>query len=191
MLHCHLRDVWDCAGRFWHDFTVLLQQSHDADTNTFHILQMRKLAPPHLCFGRSWLFPEASYPSLAQPWQLTRSDLARVRAVELNTWACNLVINRNLMRLMRCAVRAPLRFPDFPVLAVAASSPSGCVGISWFLTHPLLGTKAPLKINNICILRLKDYCFLCQSEEAGPGKGKDRDVPRIPNQDHVRAGQEP
>lgn len=87
MLHCHLLGVWDCAGGFWHDFTVLLQQSHDADSSTFRILQMRKLAPPHLCFGQSWLFPEASYPSLAQPWQPTQSDLARVRAVELNTWA--------------------------------------------------------------------------------------------------------
>lgn len=51
------------------------------------ILQMRKLAPPHLCFGQGWLFPEARCPSLAQPWQQTLSDLARVRAVELNTWA--------------------------------------------------------------------------------------------------------
>lgn len=83
------------------------------------------------------------------------------------------------MRLMRCAVSSPLRFLDFPVLAVAASPPSTCVGISWFLTHPLVGTKAILKTNDIHILQLKD-CFLFLSEEAGPGKGKDRDVPRIP-----------
>lgn len=60
--------------------------------------------------------------------------------------------------------------PGFPVLTVAASFPFTCVGISWFLTHQFLGTKATLEINKIHILELKDYCFLFTIRKQGGGK---------------------
>lgn len=64
----------------------------------------------------------------------------------------------------------PLRFPGFPVLAVAALPPSACVGISWFLTYPLLGTRATLKTNKIHILELKGYCFLSHYKKHAKGR---------------------
>lgn len=59
-----------------------------------------------------------------------------------------------------------------PVLAVAASPSSACVGISWFLTRPLLGNKAPLKTSESHVLALKDHCFLFHNKETGPGRGQ-------------------
>lgn len=38
-------------------------------------------------------------------------------------------------------------------------------------------------------MELKDYCFLFHSKEAGPGKGRDKDMPGITEQDHARPGE--
>lgn len=47
-----------------------------------------------------------------------------------------------------------------------------------------------LKDKYIHIPELRE-CFLFHSKEAGPGRGRDRDVPRILEEDHARARQKP
>lgn len=73
---------------------------------------------------------------------------------------------------------------------MAASVLSLCVGISWFLTHPLVGIKATTLKTNTSIFQNSE-CFLFHSKEAGPGRGRDRDVPRILEEEHARARQKP
>lgn len=93
--------------------------------------------------------------------------------MELNTWAgmqssCQQQFNE-VDEVCNVSVS---EVPGGPVLAVAASPSSACVGISWFLTHPLLGTKATLKTSKIHILVLKYFCFLFHNKETGPGMGQ-------------------
>ena len=111
------------------------------------------------------------FPCSALAADTVRPGQGEVRAVELSTWAgMQSSCQQNLMRVMRCVGCAPLRFPGFPIPAVAASPPSGCVGITRFLTHPLLGSKATLKTNNMYILQLKDYCFTVRKQARVRGR---------------------
>lgn len=74
-------------------------------------------------------------------------------------------------------------------MAVAASPPSAYVGISWFLTHPLVGTKATLKTNKIHILELKYYCFLFHCKKQGQGGKGTRACPGSQNKTMSEPGE--
>lgn len=101
--------------------------------------------------------------------------------MELNTWAGKQSSCQQQFNEVDevCRVNAS-QVPGFPVLAVAASPPSACVRISWFLLHPLLRTNATLKTNKIRGSRAKRLLFLVSQEGNRSREWADRDVPRIP-----------
>lgn len=99
------------------------------------------------------------------------SGLARVKSVELNIWGkMQPSCQQEFSEVDEVCSMSASQVPGFPVLAVAASFPFTCVGISWFLTHHFLGTKATLETNKIHILELKDYCFLFTIRKQGGGR---------------------
>lgn len=102
------------------------------------ILQVRRLAPSsQSLFQARLVISRSRLPSPAQPWQQTLSYLARVRAMELNTWAgmqsCHQLGFNEVGKM--CGVSAFTSFQDSqlwlwlpplprPMLELAGSSPT-------------------------------------------------------------------